>query len=54
MIEYKLLGIKIPLCGKRNVIFSYIYTNTTKLLLHLSYLVRLDCFLMLLIDELSL
>jgi len=31
-----------PLCSKCDVIFSYIYTNTTKLGLHLFYLVRLD------------
>jgi len=31
-----------PLCGKCDVTLSYIYTNTTKLGLHLSYLVRLD------------
>jgi len=43
-----------PLCGKCDVIFSYIYTNTTKLVFHLSYLVRLDRFKMLLIDELLL
>jgi len=30
--------------GKCDVIFRYIYTNTTKLILYLSYLVRLDCF----------
>jgi len=30
--------------GKCNVIFSYIYMNTAKLVLRLSYLVRLDCF----------
>jgi len=29
--------------GKYDVIFSYIYTNGTKLVLHLSYLIRLDC-----------
>jgi len=28
--------------GKYDVIFSYIYTIITKLVLHLSYLVRLD------------
>jgi len=31
-----------PLCGKCDVTYSYSYTNTTKLVLHLSYLVRLD------------
>jgi len=30
-----------PPCGKCNVIFRYIYMSTTKLVLHLSYLVRL-------------
>jgi len=38
------LGVRTPLCGKCDVMFSYIYTNTTKLVLHLSYLVRVDCF----------
>jgi len=27
-----------PLCGKYDVMFSYIYTLTTKLVLHLSFL----------------
>jgi len=36
------LGVRTPLCDKNDVKFSYIYTNTTKLVLHLSYLVRLD------------
>jgi len=31
-----------PLFGKCNFIFTYIYTNITKLVLHLSYLLRLD------------
>jgi len=34
----------LPFCGKYDVIFSYIYSNATKLVLHLSYLVRLDYF----------
>jgi len=38
------LGVRTPLCGKCDVIFSYIYMNTTKLVLHLFHLVRLDCF----------
>jgi len=38
------LGVRIPVCGKCDAIFSYIYANTTKLVLYLSYLVRLDCF----------
>jgi len=33
-----------PFCCKCDVIFSYIYTKSTKLILNLSYLVRLDCF----------
>jgi len=35
-------GLHHPLCGKWDVIFSYIYTNTTNLVFYLSYLVRLD------------
>jgi len=31
--------------GEYDVIFSYIYMNTTKLVLPYPYLVRLDCFL---------
>jgi len=31
------LGVRTPHCGKCYVIFSYIYTNTIKLVLHLSY-----------------
>jgi len=35
-----------------NDVFNYIYTNITSRVLHLSYLVRLDCFFqVLLIDE---
>jgi len=47
-------GLEPPSCGKCDVIFSYIYTNTTKLVFHLSYLVRLDWFSMRLIAELLL
>jgi len=43
-------GLKNPFCGKCDVIFSYIYTNTTKLVFHISYLVRLDCFYELLLQ----
>jgi len=35
-------GKKTSLCGKCDAIFSYIYTNTTNLVFHLSYLVCLD------------
>jgi len=35
-------GVRTTLCYKCDVIFSYIYTNTTKCVIHLSYLVRLD------------
>jgi len=44
-------GLEPPLCGKCDVIFSFIYTNTIKLVLHLSYLVRLDCFSNFLFDN---
>jgi len=37
---------------KRYCALVYIYTNTTKLVLHLSYLVRIDCFSNNFIDEL--
>jgi len=40
----EVLGLELLLCGKCDVIFCYIYTNISKLILHLSYLVRLDCF----------
>jgi len=35
-------GLEPPLCDKCDVIFSSIYTNTTKLILQLSYWERLD------------
>jgi len=35
-------GAGEPPCGRCDVILNYIYTNTTKLVLHLFYLVRLD------------
>jgi len=37
-------GRRTPICGKCEIIFSYIYTNTTKLVLNVSFLARLDCF----------
>jgi len=36
------VGVNPPLCDKYVVIFSYIYANTTKFVLNLSYLVRFD------------
>jgi len=49
-VFYNLLQrVGTPFCGKCDVIFSYIYANTTKLVLHLSYLIRSDtsdCFLL--------
>jgi len=47
-------GVRTHLCGECDVIFSYIYTNTTKLVLYLSHFVRLDCFSNTIIDELLL
>jgi len=39
------VGVRtLPLYGKCDDTFSYIFTNSTKLVLHLSYLIRLDCF----------
>jgi len=39
--------VRTPLCGKCDVIFSYSYTNSTKLVFYLSCLVRLAAFQML-------
>jgi len=36
--------IELLLCDKCDVIISYIYMNTTRLVFPLSYVVRLDCF----------
>jgi len=41
-------GSDVGPCGKcDDVVFRYIYTNTTKIVLRLSFLVRLDRFRML-------
>jgi len=37
-------GLEPPFVANVDIIFSYIYKNTTKLVLHLSYFVYLDCF----------
>jgi len=45
MVRDKTGGAEKVVDAKWDIIFCYIYTHTTKLGLHLSYLVHLNCFL---------
>jgi len=47
-------GLEPLLCDKCHITFSYIHTNTTKLVLYFSHLIPLDCFTNALIDKLLL